>query len=192
MSGNILIIEDDGSMAETLAKAMRLRGFTTTWCTSGEQGLALLDAQDFDVVVTDMHMEGMDGIALCERIVANRPNFPVVIITAFGSMDSAVAAMRVGAYDFITKPFELEVLRLTLVRAVQHRALRDEVKRLRREVSIERGHDQMIGQSAAIKAVKNLIDRLADSDATLLITGASGTGKELVAQSVHRRSRNAW
>src|SRR3954463_2919738 len=127
MGGNILIVDDDQSMAETLTKAMTRRGFVVTWRTSAADALKLLDEQDFDVVVTDLHMEGMNGFALCERIAANRPDVPVVMITAFGSLDSAVQAIRVGAYDFITKPFDVETLRLTLARAVQHRRLGDEV-----------------------------------------------------------------
>ncbi|MDP2343594.1 MAG: sigma-54 dependent transcriptional regulator [Deltaproteobacteria bacterium] len=191
MSGNILIVDDDQSMAETISRAMTQRGFVVTWKTSAAEALTALDEQDFDVVVTDLHMEGMDGFAFCERVAANRPDVPVVMITAFGSMDTAVTAIRAGVYDFITKPFDLEVLRLTLARAVQHRALRDEVKRLRQEVSEVRGSDLMIGSSPAIKNIKELIDRVSGSDATLYITGGSGTGKELVAQAVHRRSRNA-
>jgi len=190
MTGQILIVDDDQSMAETLAKAMTRRGFVVTWRTSAAEGLKILDEQDFDVVVTDLHMEGMNGFALCERIVANRPDVPVVMITAFGSLESAVGAIRVGAYDFITKPFDVELLRLTLVRAVQHRRLRDELKRLRQAVSPV-GFDQMIGSSPAMEKVKDLIDRVANADATLLITGESGTGKELVAHAVHQRSRNA-
>ena len=112
-----------------------------TWKTSAADALLLLDEQDFDVVVTDLHMEGMNGFAFCERVVANRPDVPVVMITAFGSLDSAVGAIRAGAYDFITKPFDVESLRLTLSRAVQHRRLRDEVKRLRQVVSDTSGSD---------------------------------------------------
>ena len=191
MSGNILIVDDDQSMAETLTKAMGLRGFAVTWRTSATDALKLLDEQDFDVVVTDLHMAGMDGTAFCERVVANRPDVPVVMITAFGSMESAVAAIRAGAYDFITKPFEVESLRLTLARAVQHRALRNEVQRLRQAVAEVRGSDRMIGSSPPIQKVKELIDRVSDTEATLLITGESGTGKELVAHAVHQRGRRS-
>jgi two-component system, NtrC family, response regulator AtoC len=191
MSGNILIVDDDQSMAETLTRAMTRRGFVVTWRTSGLEALKLLDEQDFDVVVTDLHMEGMDGFAFCERVLANRPDVPVVMITAFGSMDSVVAAIRCGAYDFITKPFDVELLRLTLARAVQHRALRDEVKRLRQAVSEVRGFDHMIGSSPPIQKVKELIERVSDAEATLLISGESGTGKELVAHAVHQRSKSS-
>jgi len=191
MTGHVLIVDDDQSMAETLTKAMTRRGFVVTWKTSAADALTLLDEQDFDVVVTDLHMEGMNGFAFCERVTANRPDVPVVMITAFGSLDSAVSAIRVGAYDFITKPFDVEALRITLSRAVQHRRLRDEVKRLRQVVSGARGVDQMIGASAPVQRVKELIERVADADAALLITGESGTGKELVARAVHQRSRSS-
>jgi two-component system response regulator AtoC len=189
MTGHVLIVDDDQSMAETLAKAMTRRGFVVAWKTSAVDALKLLDEQDFDAVVTDLHMEGMNGFAFCERVAANRPDVPIVMITAFGSLDSAVGALRVGAYDFITKPFDVETLRLTLTRAVQHRRLRDEVKRLRQTVSDTRGLDQMIGSSAPVQKMKELIDRVADADVALLITGESGTGKELVAHAVHQRSR---
>ncbi|MGE0395787.1 MAG: sigma-54-dependent transcriptional regulator [Kofleriaceae bacterium] len=191
MTGHVLIVDDDQSLAETLTKAMTRRGFVVAWKTSAAEALALLDEQDFDVVVTDLHMEGMNGFAFCERVAANRPDVPVVMITAFGSLDSAIGAIRVDAYDFITKPFDVETLRLTLVRAVQHRRLREEVKRLRQVVSEVRGLDQMIGSSAPLQKVKDLIDRVADADAALLITGESGTGKELVAHAVHRRGRSS-
>jgi two-component system, NtrC family, response regulator AtoC len=191
MTGNILIVDDDQSMAETLTKAMNLRNFTATWRSSAQDGLKALELEDFDVVVTDLHMEGMGGFAFCERVVANRPDVPVVVITAFGTMDSAVAAMRAGAYDFIAKPFDVEELRIRLARAVQHRALHTEVKRLRLEVSTIRGADEMIGASPPMQKLKDLVDRVADCDATLLISGASGTGKELVAQAVHKRGRHS-
>ncbi len=190
MSGNILIVDDDQSMAEVLSTVMKKAGFAVTSRGSAAEGLSALEEQDFDVVVTDLHMEGMDGFAFCERIVANHPDVAVVMVTAFGSMDSAVAAIRVGAYDFIVKPFDISTITLTLQRAVAHRALRGEVKRLRQEASSVRG-DFMIGSSPAILKIKEVIARVAHSDATLLISGSSGTGKELVAQAVHQASRFA-
>jgi two-component system response regulator HydG len=191
MTGSVLIVDDDQSMAETLTKAMTRRGFVVTSRTSGSEALHLLEEQDFDVVVTDLHMEGMSGLALCERIVANRPDVPVVMITAFGSLDTAVGAIRAGAYDFVTKPFDVEALRLTLTRAVQHRRLRDEVTRLRQVVSEARGVNEMIGSSAPMQKLRDLIERLAEADAALLITGESGTGKELVAHALHQRGRSS-
>jgi two-component system response regulator AtoC len=191
MSGHVLIVDDDRSMTETLVRAMGLRGFVVTSRSSAAEALLLLEQQEFDVIVTDLHMEGMDGFALCERVVANRPDIPVVMITGFGNLESAVAAIRVGAYDFITKPFEVDLLHHTLARAVQHRALRDEVKRLRQVTRAQLTVEPMIGSSPPIQKLKELIDRLAEVDATLLIAGESGSGKELVARAVHERSRHS-
>jgi two-component system response regulator AtoC len=191
MSGHVLIVDDDSSMSETLTRAMNRRGFVTVAKNSAAEALQALEEQDFDVVVSDLHMDGMDGLAFCERVVANRPDLPVVVITAFGSLESAVAALRVGAFDFITKPFDVELLQLTLTRAVQHGALREEVKRLRQGAGATKSFEHMIGSSPPIQKLKELIDRLADVDATLLIAGETGTGKELVARAVHERSRRS-
>src|ERR1044071_1732189 len=104
VSGHVLIVDDDQSMAETLTKAMTRRGFRVTWRTAASEALVVLDEQDFDVVVSDLHMEGMNGFAFCERVVANRPDVPVVIITAFGGRAAANSAPRSGPSDFIPKP----------------------------------------------------------------------------------------
>jgi DNA-binding NtrC family response regulator len=191
MSGQVLIVDDDSSMSETLSRAMNRRGFVATARNSAEEALQALEEQDFDAIVSDLHMDGMDGLAFCERVVANRPDVPVIMITAFGNLESAVAALRVGAYDFLTKPFDVELLQHTLSRAVQHRALREEVKRLRQVVGATSSLEPMIGSSAPIQKLKGLVDRLAEVDATLLIAGESGTGKELVARAVHARSRRS-
>ena len=158
---------------------------------SGADALAALAEHDVDVVVTDLNMQGMTGLELCQRIVADRPDVPVIVITAFGSLETAVAAIRAGAYDFVTKPVEIEALAIAVRRAVEHRALRDEVKRLREVVARTRGRGDLIGASPAMQQVYELIDRVAATDATVLITGESGTGKELVARALHERSRRA-
>ena len=186
--GNILIVDDDRDMCGLLQTALGKKGFHVTTRQSGAEAFDLLDTEDFDVVVTDLNMKGMTGLQLCERVAQNRPDVPVVVITAFGSLETAVAAIRAGAYDFITKPFEVEALELTLTRAVQHRSLREEVKRLRRVVS-EKQLGELMGQSTAMKKVYDLISRVSESDATVLITGESGTGKEVVARALHQRSR---
>ncbi len=188
MQGRVLIIDDDRSMCEVLEGALRQREFEVAWRTSPAEGLAALADKDFDVVITDVNMPAMTGVELCQRIVANREDLPVVVMTAFGSMETAVAAIRAGAYDFVTKPFEMDDLALTLDRAIKHHALRDEVRRLRKAVDDAQRFDEIIGSSGAMKKVYDLISRVAESETGILITGESGTGKELVARALHTRS----
>ncbi|MEO8212358.1 MAG: sigma-54 dependent transcriptional regulator [Myxococcales bacterium] len=191
MAGRILVVDDDLAMCQVLEAGLGRRNFQVASFTAPADALAALADADFDVVVTDLNMRGMSGLALCERVVANRPDLPVVVITAFGSMDTAVAAIRAGAYDFITKPLDIDTLSLTLERAVQHRRLRAEVKRLREAVAGPQEFDELLGASSAMKAVYALLERVAESDASVLITGESGTGKEMVARALHRRGRRS-
>ena len=148
----------------------------------------MLRTEDFQVVVADHNMPGTTGISLCEELGANRPDLPVVVITAFGSMETAIAAIRAGAYDFLPKPFETEQLVLTLERAIAHRALEQEVKRLRQAMAESARFGDILGESSAIRTVHDLIARAAGSEATVLVTGESGTGKDLVARALHERS----
>ncbi len=189
MTGRVLIVDDDRDMCDFIEAGLRKRGFETTARTTAEEAFATLRDGDFDVVISDLNMRGMNGIELCERIVDSRPDVPVVMITAFGSLETAVSAIRAGAYDFITKPFELDVLRLTLERAIAHRALRAEVSRLRRVVADAQGFEGLLGTSPPMTKVYDLLDRVAGTDATVLISGESGTGKELVARALHARSK---
>ncbi|GEN05565.1 DNA-binding transcriptional response regulator, NtrC family, contains REC, AAA-type ATPase, and a Fis-type DNA-binding domains [Myxococcus fulvus] len=192
MPGRVLMVEDEREMRAMLEKGLTRRGYTPVAMGSADEALARLAGEDFDVVLTDLRMPGMDGLALCERIVLNRPDIPVVVMTAFGSMETAVAAIRAGAYDFVTKPIDIDALVLVLERAVQHRALRDEVRRLRQELG-RRQQDTgaVVGESPAMQQAYALIDRVADLDSTVLITGESGTGKEVAARAVHTRGRRA-
>ncbi|HEX8434826.1 sigma-54 dependent transcriptional regulator [Archangium sp.] len=187
--GRILVVEDEREMRALLEKGLARRGFVPTVLGRAEEAFPLLEAEDFDTVLTDLRMPGMDGLALCERIVLNRPDIPVVVVTAFGSLETAVAAIRAGAYDFVTKPVDLDALVLVLERAVQHRALREEVRRLRVALGDVSADGGVVGDSQALRRVYELIDRVADSDASVLITGESGTGKEVAARALHARGR---
>jgi two-component system response regulator HydG len=189
VKGRVLVVDDDRSMCEVLEAGLGERGFEVRWTTAGDEALDILGSTEVDVVVTDLNMRGMNGLELCERIVANRPDVPVVVITAFGSLETAIAAIRAGAYDFLTKPLELDALAVALVRAVQHRTLREEVKRLRRLVADTERFDELLGHSAPMEKIRELLVKLADSDASVLVTGESGTGKEVVARALHRMGR---
>jgi two-component system response regulator HydG len=189
--GRVLVVDDERDMCELLELGLRKRGFAVTWRTDGEEAFATMSTQDFDAVITDLNMKKMGGIDLCARIVANRPDLPVIVLTAFGSLETAVAAMRAGAYDFVTKPVELDALAMSLRRALDTRALKAEVRRLKQVVADTRRFDEMIGASAAMQKVFALIDQVAETDATVLITGESGTGKEMVARALHKRSKRA-
>jgi DNA-binding NtrC family response regulator len=187
MSTRVLLVDDDASLCETFGLGLRKRGCDVAWRTSASEALDLLQADAFDVVVTDVQMRGINGIELCERIVANR-DVPVLVLTAFGNLDSAIAAIHAGAYDFINKPVELDVLAIAVERAANHQRLREEVKRLRVEVGQSPRFDELVGQSPSMQAVYGLIERVGAADATVLITGESGTGKEVVARAIHARS----
>ncbi|MGD0528632.1 MAG: sigma 54-interacting transcriptional regulator, partial [Polyangiaceae bacterium] len=191
MDRRVLIIDDDPSMLEMLRAELERRGYAVLTRTSPEAALQDLAEQDFGVVLSDLTMRGMSGVDLCREVVRLREDTPVIVMTAFASIESAVASIRAGAYDFVTKPFEPEDLVLTIERALRHRELREEVKRLRQAVSELRPFDEMIGESAAMKKMCQVIARVAESDATVLVTGESGTGKELVARALHSRSPRA-
>ena len=187
--GRVLVVDDVQSMCELLAERLPPLGFDVEWRTSAAEALTYLAAAEVDAVVTDINMREMDGLELCDRIVSAHPEVPVIVITAFGNLEAAIAAIRAGAYDFLTKPFEIKVLALSLERAVQHRRLRAEVKRLRRSVHEAQRLGDLLGTSPAMQEVYALIDRVADSDTSVLVTGETGTGKELAARALHDRSR---
>lgn len=189
MKPQILVVDDDRGMCELLELGLARRGFQVRWTTEPRKVLELLQQDFYEAVVTDLNMPGQDGIELTRQLVGNRSDLPVIVITAFGSMESAVEAMRAGAYDFVTKPLEVDSLALVLQRAVQHRALREEVKLLRRAVAASHGVDNLIGESSEMRRVFNLLSRVAEADVSVLVLGESGTGKELVARAVHTRSQ---
>src|SRR5450432_3266552 len=189
MPSSVLFVDDDPEMGDLVADALKKRDFHVEVQTSADEAQQLLRAGDYDVVVTDVNMKGMSGLDFCRWTNENRPDIPVVVVTAFGSMETAVLAIRAGAYDFIAKPIQMDDLALTLSRAIQLRHLRQEVKRLRSEVATTKTFEELVGTSPAVRGVYDLVTRVADSDATVLVTGESGTGKELVARALHRRGR---
>jgi len=187
----ILIVDDEPEMATVIEQALSRRGYHAAQKNSADEAWDLLEREDFDVVVTDLNMKGMTGVELTDRVAKNRKDVPVIVITAFGSLETAIATLRAGAYDFITKPFDIDQLVVAVERAIQNRKLREEVKRLRAEVARSKPAADFIGDSLAMRKVHEVIARVAETDATVLVTGESGSGKELVARDVHKRSKRA-
>ena len=191
MPGRILIVDDEQAMCDLLATDLAARGFEVATHTGAEDAFAELQRREFDVVLTDLNMPGLSGLELCERIVANRPDVLVIVITAFGSMEAAVSAIRAGAYDFVTKPIELDLLALTLQRALKQRRLEEQVRVLSDPVARAHQFDELIGDSPAMRRLFDEMSRMVQSEASLLITGETGTGKDLVAEAFHGRGPRA-
>jgi two-component system response regulator HydG len=188
MARPILVIDDDQSMCELLELELRRYDFAVTYAMNAADGLTAFEAADFGAVLTDVRMAGQSGLDLCSQILARREDVPVIVTTAFADTETAIASIRAGAYDFVTKPFDMDELALTLERALRHRSLREEVKRLRRAVGEATEFDDILGTSDVMRRTFALVSRLAESDATVLVSGESGTGKELVARALHARS----
>jgi DNA-binding NtrC family response regulator len=184
MKEHILIVDDDQDQCDLLATLVSRLDYRVTSTTSPDDALALASGP-VDAILTDLGMSTMSGTELCSRIMASRADVPVIVVTGLGSMEQAVASMRAGAYDFLNKPVDVNVLGITLHRAVQHRCLREEVRRLREQVPNSQVVGAMIGDSPPMKRVADLIGRVGPTEASVLICGETGTGKELVARAVH-------
>ncbi len=189
MKSHIVVIEDDQDMCDMLKVGLGRRGFAVSTYISGETGLSAIPTKRVDVVLADINLPDMNGLDICKSIAENQPDIPVIIMTAFGSMDTAIGAIRAGAYDFITKPLDMEILAMALDRAVRYRNLQETVKKLRDAVKQPQRFETLIGESPAMEELFFKLGRIADSEASLLITGESGSGKEVTAKAVHQNSR---
>ncbi|MCK5552268.1 MAG: sigma-54-dependent Fis family transcriptional regulator, partial [Deltaproteobacteria bacterium] len=184
----ILVVDDERSMREFLGIMLAKEGYGVTQCPDGETALKQVAEDIFDLVIMDIRMPKMDGIAVLERIKEIVPETIVIMITAFASTDTAVQAMKKGAYDYITKPFKIDEVKLIIRNALEKKALEKENILLKRLVETTYSFDKIIGQSPKMLAIYELMEKVAPTKTNILITGESGTGKELVARAIHRFS----
>jgi len=188
MKFTILVIDDEKNIREGLGAAFEMEGYEVRLASNGQEGLDQIAKGDIDLVVTDLRMDGISGEEVLRRVTTQNPGIPVIVLTGHGSIDAAVDAMRNGAYDFLTKPLNLDQLLMIAKRALQGRELSLQHKELKAQVDQTKSLEGMIGKSAAMQKIAELIKKVAPSKASVLITGESGVGKEVVADAIHALS----
>ena len=191
MSTCILVVDDDDAHRGMLRTMLRSWGYAVEEATDGDEAVSLVREKSFDAVLTDVRMARMDGIHALKNILEYNPALPVVLMTAYSSVETAVEALRLGAYDYLVKPLDFEALRHALEKAIEHSRLSVENRELRRQLSDAATRPGILGRSAPIRAMQEIIATVAPTEATVLITGESGTGKELVARALHCESARA-
>ncbi|HET6370720.1 MAG TPA: sigma-54 dependent transcriptional regulator, partial [Nitrospiria bacterium] len=185
---NILVVDDEPQMAQWVKDLLSEEGFNVQYALSAEEAVQRLASDPYHLVITDLRMQKMTGMDLLKKIQIDWPEVLVILVTAFGTVESAIEAMKGGAYDYITKPFKSDELILTVKKAFEQIRLKGEVRRLREEISKEYQFESIIGKSKKMKEIYNLIRRISQSTVNVLITGESGTGKDLIAKAIHYNS----
>ena len=186
---NVLIVEDHDRLRDQLGKFYEQEGFRVATASSGEEGVEKLAQEKFSIVVSDVQMPGLDGFQLARHVREKYPNTDVILITAFGNVKQAVEAMKLGASDYITKPFQPEAIRLVSEKLIEKKRLQEEVRELRIRVQDGQNLENIISKSPRMSKVFDLIRSLAAMDSGVMITGETGTGKELVARAIHNLGR---
>ncbi len=184
----LLLVDDDASVRRVLQFKLQKRGFAVITVSDGREALQRLRAEPFDLLLSDIRMPKMDGIELLEQAKAIQPNIKVVLITAHAAVSQAVKAVKLGAFDYLTKPFEDDELFVAIDKALEFEKLEDENRKLRDQLKKAEQGKELLGASKAFRQLKTVIGKIADTDATVLLTGESGTGKELVARMIHSES----
>ncbi|MBM2846369.1 MAG: NtrC family response regulator [Bacteroidetes bacterium] len=189
MAHRILVVDDEKIIRDSISFILKKEGYSIEEAANGKEALAKINDESFDVVITDIEMPVMKGIELLDKVMQVSPQTLVIIITAYGSLETAIAALRAGASDYILKPLEFDELLIKMKRLLEARALMVENQLLRREIQKEFDASPIVGKSPVMKRVFDTIFTVAGTDSTVLITGKSGTGKELVARAIHYNSR---
>jgi DNA-binding NtrC family response regulator len=187
MSEKVLVVDDDENMRFFLNEAMTRRGYETVAVGDAESALEAVKQKTFDLIILDVKLPGMSGIEAIPHIKEHDPGAVVIVMTAFGS-DHAVDAMRAGAYDFFTKPFKMEEMSIVISRAIEKRHLQQEIRKLEDKIRKQYSFENIVGNSSAMQQVYDLIQKVVQTDVTVLVCGESGTGKELIAQAIHYHS----
>ena len=190
-TAHILVVDDEVNIRNALVTMLQKKGHQVGGASTGEEALRCLEDTRADLVITDLKMPGISGIEFLCRLKNTWPDTEVILMTAFGSIDTAVEAMRVGAYDYLTKPIDRERFSVVVEKALERSALTSENKQLRDRLETRTHFDHMVGKSEAMQRVYGLVEMVADSDVTVLLTGESGTGKELVSKAIHHKSPRA-
>jgi len=185
----ILVVDDELEMRQLLQDTLEEEHYRVVVASDGQEALTHMETEKFLVILTDLRMKGMDGLGLLEQVVQKYPESNLIMMTAFGTVESAVEAMKQGAFDYLTKPVKTDELLVTVKKALRDALLRHEVQQLRQAVGREFAFDQILGKSKPMRDIFDLIRRVADSQTNILITGESGTGKELVAKALHFNSQ---
>jgi len=188
MSTRLLLVDDEARIVKILSRILREEGYSLKTASTGEEGVTQARKHRPDIVLMDLNLPGISGLEAMAQILSLYPESLVIIITAYGTINSAVEAMQRGAHDYITKPFDNDALLITLKRAEEHMALQREVSQLRGEIEARYRFDNIIGQSEAMRRVFDRMTRVACTDATVLVQGESGTGKELIVKAIHHAS----
>jgi len=186
--GKILVVDDDRNLLEVLKVRVESSGYEVTTALTGEEAVEAVKNQMFDLAILDLQLERSDGISLMEKLHLLLPDLPVIILTAHGTIESAVEAIKRGAYSYVTKPFNASDLLLQMEKALENRVLQKEIRRLKNFLEEEYDFGNIVRRSETMQRVLETVSRIADSDSTVYIQGESGTGKELIAKAIHMAS----
>lgn len=188
MPARVLVVDDELNIRTALAKILEKAGYEVTAAESGDRALGLLHEAAFDLAITDLKMVGADGMEVLRVVKQRQPDAEVILLTAYATIESAVEAMKTGAYDYLPKPVDPERLVHLVAKAIEHKALREEVRHLREQITVREAFERIVGRSSRMREIYEQVRQVAPTTATVLVSGESGTGKELVARALHNRS----
>ncbi|NNK94588.1 MAG: sigma-54-dependent Fis family transcriptional regulator [Desulfobacterales bacterium] len=188
MRESIIIVEDEKIVRISLADALKAEGYAVLTVADGETALSALEEGEFSLVISDIRLPGLSGVDVLKKSLSESPSTPVIVMTAYGNIKDAVETMRLGAFDYITKPFDLDEMLITVNKALEVESITRENIRLRKELRSYYGAPNIIGESKAMKAIYALLEKISRTESTVLILGESGTGKELIASTIHYQS----